>query len=333
MPTISIITTVYDAKEYLPLTVQSILDQSFSDFELILVEDGSPNGCGELCDQLALTDARIRVVHKPNGGPASASNAGLDTAKGQYICYVDSDDLLHPDFLKFLYEAATQNGCALASCGAVCIDEQGEFIDRKVTIAEDLLGPGDAVNQFYDIFRDKGMYAMVTWNKLYDARLFAHVRHDETMFFGDDANIMDKIYKDQRIMCTNEPLYYYRVRSGSMTASKFRPRMLDDLKLYRSWIDLFEGQPGRMDLYHWAVARYWQVFYIFYVHAAEAGGLTPEVRADFDRYKKTLVQRMPQILRNPHLGAGEKVRALLFTPCPSLFYRLAASWGRLAGNK
>lgn len=76
MPAISIITTVYDAKDYLPLTVQSILAQSFADFELILVEDGSPNGCGELCDELARTDPRIRVVHKKNGGPASAANAG-----------------------------------------------------------------------------------------------------------------------------------------------------------------------------------------------------------------------------------------------------------------
>ena len=82
MPTISIITTVYDAKEYLPATVASILAQTFADFELILVDDGSPNGCGVLCDALAAQDGRIRVLHKPNGGPASASNAGLNAARG-----------------------------------------------------------------------------------------------------------------------------------------------------------------------------------------------------------------------------------------------------------
>ena len=81
-PAISIVTTVYDAKEYLPHTVQSILAQTFTDFELLLVEDGSPNGCGELCDELAKTDPRIRVFHKPNGGPASAANVGLDNARG-----------------------------------------------------------------------------------------------------------------------------------------------------------------------------------------------------------------------------------------------------------
>ena len=89
MPLISIITTVYDAKDYLPRTIQSILAQTLTDFELILVEDGSPNGCGELCDEWAAKDSRIRVIHKPNGGPASASNAGLDAARGQYIGFVD----------------------------------------------------------------------------------------------------------------------------------------------------------------------------------------------------------------------------------------------------
>lgn len=82
-PTISIVTTVYDAKDYIPRTVRSILAQSFTDFELLLVEDGSPNGCGELCDELAKTDPRIRVFHKENGGPASALNVGLDNARGE----------------------------------------------------------------------------------------------------------------------------------------------------------------------------------------------------------------------------------------------------------
>ena len=117
-PTVSIVVPVYKAEAYLPACLESILAQTFTDFELILVEDGSPNGCGELCDKLARTDGRIRVVHKPNGGPASAANAGLDAATGRYISYVDSDDLLEPDFLETLYKMVTESGCPLAACGA-----------------------------------------------------------------------------------------------------------------------------------------------------------------------------------------------------------------------
>lgn len=333
MPTISIITTVYDAKDYLPRTVQSILDQSFSDFELILVEDGSPNGCGELCDELAKTDPRIRVVHKPNGGPASASNAGLNAAQGRYIGFVDSDDLLHPDFLKTLYSNIQQNDCRIAACAAGCVDENNNPIDRAVRCADDLLGRQDAVRQFYDIFRDKGMYAMVTWNKLFDAKLFENVRFDESFFFGDDANILDKVYPGVPIHCSNETLYYYRVHSGSLTASQFSPRTLDDLRLYGGWVDFFAARPEYADLARRAEARYWEVFYIFYVHASEAGSLDTDLKADFARYKKKLVQLLPRILKTPYLPAFEKVRALLFCASPALCYRLAALWGRLVDRK
>ena len=333
MPTISIITTVYDAKDYLPLTVKSILAQTFTDFELILVEDGSPNGCGEVCDELAKADGRIRVVHKPNGGPASAANAGLDAAKGRYISYVDSDDLLEPDFLETLYNMIQQSGCPLAACGAACIDEEGRRLGRGVAIADDLVGEGDALNQFYDVLRDGGMYCMVTWNKLYDARLFEGVRHDETMFYGDDANIMDKIYDGRRIVATNEPLYLYRVRAGNMTGSAFSVKKLDDLRLYGSWVDFFAKKPDRADLWRRAVARYWQVFYLFYVHARQAGPLSPELKAGFAGHKKKLNALLPAILRCPYVPAGEKLRAALFVLSPEGCYRLAAARGALHKGK
>lgn len=333
MPAISIITTVYDAKDYLPLTVESILAQTFADFELILVEDGSPNGCGELCDELAKADGRIRVVHKPNGGPASAANAGLDAARGRYISYVDSDDLLEPDFLETLYNMAQESGCPLAACGAECIDEAGRRLGRGVTLADDLLGEGDALDQFYDVLRDGGMYCMVTWNKLYDARLFEGVRHDETMFFGDDANIMDKIYDGRRIVATNEPLYLYRVRTGNMTSAAFSVKKLDDLRLYGGWVDFFAKKTDRPDLFRRAVARYWQVFYLFYVHARQAGPLSPELAAGFAAHKKKLNSLLPAILRCPYVPASEKLRAVLFVLSPEGCYRLAAARGALHKEK
>lgn len=333
MPTISIITTVYDAKEYLPATVASILAQTFADFELILVDDGSPNGCGVLCDALAAQDGRIRVLHKPNGGPASASNAGLNAARGQYISYVDSDDLLRPDFLQTLYGMLQRSGCPLAACGAVCIDENGLPIDRTVALAPDLLGKQDALRQFYDVFRDRGMYSMVTWNKLYDARLFQGVRHDESMFYGDDANIMPHIYAGHQIVCSNEPLYLYRVRAGSMTAGAFSPQKLDDLRLYGDWVDFFARRPGYGDLAAWSVARYWQVFYLFYVHARQAGPLSPALAAGFSAHKKKLNALLGRILRCPHVPGFEKLRAVLFTASPALCYKLAAARGALAAEK
>ena len=332
MPTISIITTVYDAKDFLPRTVQSILAQTFTDFELILVEDGSPNGCGELCDQLALTDPRIRVVHKPNGGPASASNAGLDAARGQYIGFVDSDDLIEPDLYQRLYDALVQNHCDLAACAAQGMDEDDRPL--PITVQCSLQGKQDALDLFYDIFQTGSMYGMLCWNKLFRAELFAQIRFDEQMFFGDDASILHRVYDGRTVYCLSDPLYHYRTRSGSITAQLFSARQLDDLTMYWDWVQFFASRPDRADLYQWSVARYWQVFYIFYVHACQAGALKdPAVQQGFAFHKQHLDQLLPRIQACPHLPSFEKLRARLFCLSPALCYRLACAWGRLHGKE
>ncbi len=331
MPTLSIITTVYNAKDYLPRTVRSILAQTFTDFELILVEDGSPNGCGELCDQLALTDPRIRVIHKPNGGPASASNAGLNAAKGQYIGFVDSDDLIEPDLYQRLYDAIVENDCDIAACGATSIDEEDRPL--PITMTCSLSGKLDALDLFYDVFQTGSMYGMLCWNKLFKADAFREVRFDESMFFGDDASILHKVYAGRTVFCMNDPLYHYRTRSGSITAQLFSPRQLDDLTMYWDWCCFFASQPERADLYQWSIARYWQVFYIFYVHANEADVYKlPETKQGFAFHKRHLDQLRPQLMRCPHLSKFEKMRMLLFCTSPALCYNLAVFWGRLHGK-
>lgn len=329
MPEISIITTVYDAKDYLPQTIQSILAQTFCDFELILVDDGSPNGCGELCDEWAANDHRIRVIHKPNGGPASANNAGLDAAQGRYIGFVDSDDLIAPNMYEKLYQAIQQSGCAIAGCNARCIDREGAFLPRKVETVQ--TGLRDALELFYEVFQKGSMYAMLCWNKLIDARLFKGIRFDETLYFGDDCNILHLIYDGQTINCLPDVLYYYRERQGSLTSALFRPRMLDDLLVYQRWYEYLLNKPERQELAQWCLARYWQVFYIFYVHARQSGPLDSEAKAGFQKHLPVLKTFLPQIQRCPYISSFEKLRSKLFSINPELTYRIAVLWGAFHG--
>lgn len=163
-PKISIITTVYKTGHYLPLTVQSILAQTFTDFELLLVDDGSPDNSGEVADALAKTDARIRVFHKENGGPASASNMGLDNARGDYIGFVDSDDLIAPDMYEKLYAAVQAPGVRLAACAGDCIDEDGSKIEGRV-VTSDLRGVHDAQELLLDAFKTGTFYGPLSWNQ------------------------------------------------------------------------------------------------------------------------------------------------------------------------
>lgn len=125
-PKISIISTVYNTGLYLRPAVESILAQTFTDFELLLVDDGSHDGSAAVCDALAQEDARIRVFHQPNGGPAHARNTGLDNARGDYIGMVDSDDLIEPTMFATLYSAVQVDGVRLAACAGDCIDADGK---------------------------------------------------------------------------------------------------------------------------------------------------------------------------------------------------------------
>ena len=106
---ISVIVPVYNVEKYLAKCIDSLLAQTFSDFEILLVNDGSPDASGQICDALAKSDDRIRVIHKENGGAASARNSGLDAAKGDYIAFVDGDDLIHPQYLECLLALIQKN--------------------------------------------------------------------------------------------------------------------------------------------------------------------------------------------------------------------------------
>lgn len=332
-PTISIITSVYDAKAYLPRTVQSILAQTFRDFELLLVEDGSPNGCGDLCDELARLDPRIRVFHKPNGGPASAANVGLDNARGAYVGFVDSDDLIEPTMYQTLYDAIRRTGARIAACTGDAIDENDAPIAGQ-QVAIRAHGVRDAQELLLETFQTGSFYGPLSWNKLFDIRVFRDkgIHYDESMFFGDDASVLHRVFEGEQAVCLPDVLYHYRTRRGQMTAATFPPRKLDDLRMYWDWLQYFAAQPDRADYYQWAVAWYWNVYYTFWCLAGAAGN-QKELADGFRPHKKHLDQILPDVLRCPHVSTGEKLRAVLFCLSPGAAYGLARLWGRLHGDR
>ena len=336
MPVISIITSVYDAKECLPACIQSVLNQTFADFELILVEDGSPNGCGEVCDEWAKRDSRIRVIHKPNGGQASASNAGLAAATGDYIGFVDSDDLIEPTLYETLYNAIKAHeteGCRIAACGAEGMSESGRPLPN-ITVQSSMTGLQDALDLFYDVFRTGSMYGMLSWNKLFDARLYRErgVKYDERMFFGDDASILHLLYDGVKVFCLNDKLYHYRTRAVQITTAGFPPRKLDDLRMYWDWLQYFAAKPDRTEYQQRATACYWRLFYQFWCQSGAAGNLN-DLKDQFMAHKKHLDAVVPDLMRSPLLSAGEKVRLVLFGANPSAFYGAATAWGRLTAKR
>lgn len=148
MPEVSIIVPVYKVEKYLPKCIDSILNQVFTDFELILVDDGSPDRCGVICDEYAGKDPRIKVIHQKNQGVSVARNAGLDAATGIYIGFVDSDDWIEPDMYQVMVGHAKETGADVVICGFNCCEDDGSFI-RSDLIGNAVLGREELLIALY----------------------------------------------------------------------------------------------------------------------------------------------------------------------------------------
>ena len=301
--------------------------------KVLLVDDGSPDDTGALCDELAAADPRVRALHRENGGAGAARNTGLDNVRGDYIGIVDSDDLIEPTMFETLYNAAQAPGVRLAACAADCIDADGSKIEgRMVTIRQ--TGVRDAQELLLEAFQTGSFYGPLSWNKLFDARLFKEkgIHYDETMLFGDDASVLHRVFEGERCNCLGDVLYHYRTRAGQITTAGFPPRKIDDLRMYWEWLQYFSARPGREEYYDWAVVRYWQIFYQFWCQSDAAGNL-PELKPKFLAHKNHLDAILPDIIASKHLPLGEKLRAAAFCASPTLTYGAAAAWGRLHKRK
>lgn len=203
-PEISIIVPVYNVEKYIKRCIDSILAQSFSDFELILVDDGSPDNCPAICDEYATMDSRIRVVHKVNGGVSSARNTGLAMACGKYILFCDSDDYVDSSWCQELYNAVSDNP---ASC--VVSNFMRVHQDRAVAkIPPEQLPEG--VISYYEMFLME--LSGATWNKIYDNEVLAknNIRFDSNLRIGEDIDFNVRYHQCcNRIIYINKPLYYY----------------------------------------------------------------------------------------------------------------------------
>ena len=224
-PTISIVTTVYDAKDYIPARRAAFWPRALRTLSCCWWRMAAPTAAASCVMSLAKTDPRIRVFHKENGGPASALNVGLDNARGDYIGFVDSDDLVDPDFYETLLNAIRENDVRIASCNADAVDEQEKPVPGA-GVNINIAGRHMAMELLLDTFKTGGFYGLLCWNKLFDIRLFRDkgVHFDETMFFGDDASELHRVYDGEYVYCVPRVLYHYRRRGGQMTEVLFPPR-------------------------------------------------------------------------------------------------------------
>lgn len=229
MPEISIIMPVYNIEKYLPRCLESIIKQSFIDFELLAVDDGSLDSSLSVLKNYAAKDSRIKVIHQENGGASKARNNGLNHASGRFISFIDGDDFIECNFFEILYETLIKENTMICMCGFSCVDESGNEIDSIFSnnFVPEKINGRQAVCQI-----GRNVTFGVVWNKLYRREIFDDIRFTEGMTFEDEM-ILHHIYgKVDKISCVRQNLYYYVQRMGSKMKESYTPAKMDVLIAY-----------------------------------------------------------------------------------------------------
>ncbi len=223
---ISVIVPVYKVEKYLPACVESILAQTHKDLEIILVDDGSPDGCGAMCDEYARKDSRVRVIHKENGGLSDARNAGLAVCRGDYIGFVDSDDYIAPDMYETLAAFAEREDLDVAMCGVTRVwsdHEEGsdDFAPMVLTDRDEMI---------YQIFANPyNCSTPAVWCRIYRASRYKNLLFERGRYMEDVYYTLPCIERARRFGICCERKYFYNRRGESITAVQKRGKKTDDL--------------------------------------------------------------------------------------------------------
>lgn len=226
---LSIIVPVYKVEQYLNRCIDSILSQTYRDFELILVDDGSPDNCGNMCDDIAKTDKRIKVIHKENGGLSSARNAGLDVACGDYVGFIDSDDWITNDMFEHLISLVDRYNCEIASASYVFSNGETKFKQPNIEVR--VFNKKEAL-RYYML---EGMSSRISdypvCIKIYKKVLFDNIRFPEGQLYEDVATNFMLIQESSIYVKSNKICYYYFQDGRSITRSGFKSKDMDVLKV------------------------------------------------------------------------------------------------------
>lgn len=241
VPAVSIIIPVYKVERYLDTCVQSVLDQTFQGIEVLLVDDGSPDRCSEMCDAWAKSDRRVRVIHRKNGGLSAARNTGIETARGRYIVFVDSDDFLEPDTIRRAVAEQERTGAELVIFNLVYTNDRGErWPTPDFTIFQDEILDEDGVWARYFALENQKIYYTVAWNKLYTAKLFADgLRFPEGKRYEDQFMLPHILHRCQNIACLGYQGYRYVQRADSIMAQGPASHYLDRPEYLLEWCGYF----------------------------------------------------------------------------------------------
>lgn len=285
MPEISIIVPVYNTEKYIHRCVDSILNQTFTDFELLLVDDGSPDSCGSICDEYAEKDNRIRVFHQENQGQAAARNHALDwvfaNSDSEYISFIDSDDWVHPQFLEFLCEGIQRYDVNICQCDHILTD--GTFTSEEQNKEYICVSVKEEYINYYSPF---------FWEKLFRKQVWQNFRFPEGQIYEDLAIWYKVLFSQKLVAITKAKLYYYYINSESTVHKDWSPARMARINAWDEQV-LFFRHYGDKSLFEKAIELYCKIACNEYYAIGQSNELSEE---DKKKYQEDVKNRVRLLL-------------------------------------
>ena len=312
---ISVIVPIYNVEKYLEKCVKSIQEQTYKNIEIILVDDGSLDNCGELCEKYALKDPRIKVVHKENGGLSDARNKGIDNATGKYIVFVDSDDYIEINYIELLYKAIRENKAEISQCGIYKVDCNYNIIE-KISYNETSSKSGKQM--ISETYKNKEhlLENVVVWNKMYKKELFDKIKFPFGKIHEDEFTTYKIFYQVEEVAVIPECLYNYRQTNSSITGKKYNLKRLNLLEALEERMEFFKknNEKKLYDLtlkYYLEQSRECYIKLKLYVENSKK-----EQKEIHKKYQK----RDLELLHSKDILLLVKIKSILFYLCPNVFY-------------
>lgn len=316
---ISVIVPIYNVANYLRKCIESIRNQSYQNLEIILVDDGSPDNCGEICEEYAKLDDRIKVIHKTNGGLSDARNYGIEAATGEYFLFVDSDDYIHIDMIRILYEVLKEKNAQVAVCSYQNVQENEvtAYNENYRGVLQPLLM---TEKQMFDshYYLEKRVEFIVAWNKLYHRSLFEYVRYPKGKVHEDEFTTYKLLYQAQKIVYIEAPLYFYVQRENSIMGQKISEKRLLILEALLERMEFFK-EKGEKRLWILTFEAYRRSFFRY---VGEVRRTKAFPRSRFSKYKKIYRNNLKEYIENTKFTKVETIKYYISGLMPFLYSAL-----------
>lgn len=255
---VSVIVPVYNVEKYIKKCLNSIINQTYKNLEIILVDDGSPDNCPQICDEYAKKDSRIKVIHKANGGLSDARNAGVAASTGEYIGFVDSDDYIEPNMYERLYELINENNADISLCAVQKEDERGNSISQFTT---DIVGMFED-EEIFDKINLNNPYFIIACNRLYKKHIVQNTPFPVGFIHEDEFTTHRFFGLSKKVVCSNDRLYHYLERQGSIMGSGFSIKKMDAVYAFLDRYTYFKEQDNKKMMKNSAVLIYSKAVHI-----------------------------------------------------------------------